>query len=71
MGKAYEFLKGKDIVVNCKTEEEAKEFLEILDGDGIEWVTGNELITKNNWGEYKEHTCYRINNYKKNDIRNL
>lgn len=65
MGKAYEFLKGKDIVVNCKTEEEAKEFLEILDGDGIEWVTGNELITKNNWGEYKEHTCYRIDDDKR------
>lgn len=60
MSKAYEFLKGKSIAVHCETEEEAKEFFEMIKDDGIKWNSGVELNIDNHRNGYEENTCYRI-----------
>lgn len=52
-----DFLNGK-LVVNCKTEELANEFLEYCHLQGITWCTGKYLISHNNWDNYNEETCY-------------
>ena len=59
-----EFLKlyeGK--AVWCKTEELANEFLELADGFGFRWATGEKLIHNTGWRCYKEDTCYYVGLY--------
>jgi len=46
------------IAVNCRTEEEAKELLAILDKDGYVWSSGRSL-KKTKW-DYREKTCYGL-----------
>lgn len=60
MKPLHELLKGK--VVNCQTEEEAKELMEFLDKNGYFWnISGRRLtIGTNNWYSYKKKTCYII-----------
>ena len=45
------------IAVNCKTKEEAKEFLAMLDKDGYSWGSSS-LNSHTNWEVHKENTCY-------------
>jgi len=53
-----DFLNGK-IAVNCRTEEDAKEFLNRLKVYyGIFWHSDSDLSKKINWYEYKNQTCY-------------
>lgn len=49
-----------DKAVHCDTEEKANHFLALADSVGYKWMSGYSLIEKNNWGLYKEKTCYRI-----------
>lgn len=60
MKPLHELLKGK--VVNCQTEEEAKELMEFLDKNDYFWhFSGRRLtIGTNNWYSYKKKTCYLI-----------
>ena len=54
--------KIENIVVNCKTEDEAKHFInECIRHGIIQWLNGcilNEILTE--WNRYKEATCYDL-----------
>jgi len=52
-----DFKSGK-CVVNCKTEELAKEFLGICENNGYKWCSGVKLLDQNNWDKYENNTCY-------------
>ena len=53
----------KTIAVNCKTEEDGKEYLALLHSLGYKRnMNGRDLLDKDtNWGSLKEKTCYYIN----------
>ncbi len=56
----WDEFKNKDnkIAVNCKTEEEAKDFCRQMHGQGMKWCTGKSYMEKTNYEEYKGETCY-------------
>lgn len=56
MKPLYELLKGK--VVNCQTEEEAKEFLQFLHKNGYKWRSGDTTISKTYWEVNRNNTVY-------------
>lgn len=59
MNDIEKFLK-KDIIFNCRTEEDAVDFFKKIK-DKIKWCNGEHIKTDElNWGSYKEETCYRI-----------
>lgn len=60
MKPLHELLKGK--VVNCQTEEEAKEYLELLHKNGYKWINGESLKKKFCYNHDKD-TCYNTNRY--------
>lgn len=53
---------GKKIAINCQTEEEAKEYLRMLDARGVVWPNRNPL-TETTFFRYGEDTCYRLREY--------
>lgn len=53
--------KNRKFCVNCKTENEAKEFLSILHHSGFTWAGGDSLLRETNWDCYQEDTYYIIN----------
>lgn len=64
METTNEFLKNK--VVNCQTEEEAKEFFKYLIKKRYKWISGeNILINDNEWNVHKDKTCYHIYTYER------
>lgn len=60
MKPLHELLKGK--VVNCQTEEEAKEFLSFMHENGYKWISGQSLKDKFCYSR-DEYTCYNTNNH--------
>ena len=52
--------KNKDnkIAVNCKTEEEAKDFCRQMHGQGMKWRNGESYLKNTNYGMCNEGTCY-------------
>lgn len=52
--------KNKDnkIAVNCKTEEEAKDFCKQMHGQGMKWRTGDSYLENTNYNTHHEGTCY-------------
>lgn len=50
--------KYNKIAVNCKTEEEAKDFCKQMHEHGMKWCTGKSYMEKTNYEEYKGETCY-------------
>ena len=46
------------IFLDCKTEEEAKDFWRQMHGHGMEWCTGKSYIEKTNYEKCKGETCY-------------
>lgn len=50
--------KYNKIAVNCKTEEEAKDFCKRMHEHGMKWCTGKSYMEKTNYEEYKGETCY-------------
>lgn len=47
-----------DAVVECKTKDDAKSFLEYAHGKGVKWAGGESLLDSLNWDAYKERTVY-------------
>lgn len=48
-----------NIVVNCTTEQEAIEYLSILDAFGVKWgYTGERPLSETHWNRPEEYTCY-------------
>ena len=56
----FEDYQGK-YVMWCKTEEEAKDFCRVMDEDGRTWIDDVRYISKINYNEYREETCYSFN----------
>ena len=56
----WDEFKNKDnkIAVNCKTEEEAKDFCKRMHEHGMKWCTGKSYMEKTNYEECKGETCY-------------
>lgn len=52
--------KNSEFCVNCKTENEAKEFLSLLHHCGFIWANGASLLCETEWEEYQEDTYYVI-----------
>ena len=59
-----EFAK-KEVVINCKTKEEAEDFISFLLSRGFKWYRDStveddegNLIEEPFWDYYKENTCY-------------
>ena len=52
--------KNKDnkIAVNCKTEEEAKDFCRQMHGQGMKWRNGESYLKNTNYDMHNEGTCY-------------
>lgn len=49
---------NEKIVVNCKTEEMAKDFLNFLYNQEFKWYSGSSLFNRTYWDRYKEDTIY-------------
>lgn len=56
----WDEFKNKDnkIAVNCKTEEEAKDFCRQMHGQGMKWRNGESYLKNTNYGMCNEGTCY-------------
>lgn len=50
-----------DVVMHCKTEEEARDFCEYLDSIGRKWCSKVRYTEKLSWRTYRERTCYCFN----------
>ncbi len=59
----FNFDKWKDenVVMHCKTQEEAEAFCKEMDEAGLTWHMGRRYSESNNFEEYKENTCYNFN----------
>lgn len=53
-----EFKNTAQIVVHCKTEEEAKDFCEQMHKHGMTWESRRSYLVYTNYETYKEKTCY-------------
>ena len=52
---------GENLVVNCRTEELANEFLALANSFGYKWFSGKSYVEfKNYWVVSEENTCYNI-----------
>ena len=64
MSKQYNFNEEivfrKDVGINCETEEEAIAFLGYLASEGLEWDSGELLVSNSNFSDHKEKTVYHI-----------
>lgn len=56
----WDEFKNKDnkIAVNCKTEEEAKDFCRQMHEKGMRWSDGETLLENTVWYVHGEKTCY-------------
>jgi|GEM_PF-3221855 len=53
-----QFKNGEKIAINCRTEEEAEEFMELCEKHDIKWNSGGNATEDTNWGDRREKTCY-------------
>lgn len=56
----WDEFKNKDnkIAVNCKTEEEAKDFCKQMRKHRMKWRNGESYLKNTNYDMYNERTCY-------------
>lgn len=47
-------------VVHCPTEELANKVLKVAHDAGCTWISGNSLVSYNNYIEYGNKTCYNL-----------
>ena len=53
--------KGDNIVMRCRTQESAEQFLKYLDSVGRRWCSGTKYTKNSQFVCYKDRTCYRFN----------
>lgn len=51
---------NEDVAMHCDTEEKARIFRTCLAQHGLSWCSGRSYLSKSNWYEYKECTCYNF-----------
>lgn len=56
----WDEFKNKDnkITVNCKTEEEAKDFCKQMHEHGMQWCNGDSYLEYTEYGKNLDETCY-------------
>lgn len=54
----WEAFKEGEMVVHCKTEEEAKDFCKQMYKHGMAWASGNSYLSYTHYEEYRDKTCY-------------
>lgn len=56
----WDEFKNKDnkIAVNCKTEEEAKDFCKQMHEHGMKWCNGESYLKNTNYNVHREGACY-------------
>lgn len=47
-------------VIQCETENDCVELMELLDELGYSWSGGTRYTTHSNWNYYKDQTCYNV-----------
>lgn len=47
--------------MHCKTEEEAKEFCNVMHDAGMKWYSGKSYIDHANWDYFEDATAYNFN----------
>lgn len=57
-----DLLIDKKVVLNCKTKNEAEEFLQYLDDKNINWFGGTSIFENDNYmyNDYKSNTCFSL-----------
>lgn len=50
-----------NVVMHCKTKEEAESFCQYLHENGRKWGSGHSYIGKTNYSDYKSETAYNFN----------
>lgn len=50
--------KERDIVINCKTGDQAEEFCKWMHANGLKWYGELSYIDNNEWEWYESDTCY-------------
>lgn len=58
MKELYELLKNK--AINCRTEDDAKEYLSLLSNYGYIWFDGESLNNFTCWDDMGMNTCYVV-----------
>lgn len=53
-------LDESDVIIYCPEEYLAKELMEILERNGVEWSISGNPTCKTNWEEYRHETCYWV-----------
>ena len=53
-----DYVRNNRVAINCSSEKDAKELLEIAHNGGFKWCNGDSYLEKINWNEYKKDTCY-------------
>lgn len=59
--KISDYVRNNRVAINCSSEKDAKELLEIAHNSGGMWINGDSYLEKINWNEYKKDTCYCLN----------
>ena len=57
MSKIFDEFKASKFAVNCRTENEAREFVDICKFNDIHWIN-DPAERRTFWEEYKNQTCY-------------
>ena len=50
-----------NVVMHCKTQEEAESFCQYLHENGRKWCDGNRYIAGTHWVAYESQTAYNFN----------
>lgn len=56
----YDKIMKENVVVNCVTEEQAKNLLKWADSKGLKWCNGESYLKGTDWRVYGENTCYDL-----------
>lgn len=56
----YDKIMQEKVVVNCKTEEQAKNLLTWADSKGLRWSNGTSYLKGTDWRLFGENTCYDL-----------
>lgn len=61
----------ENVVILCRTEEEANKLLKTANRFGYRWRNGSSYKYNNKWSIYKEKTCYSIDKGEVYNIENI
>jgi hypothetical protein len=60
MIKFNDVVENWEIVVHCKTLEQALKLLSFAHKKGLKWLSGHSYLVMNNYSAYESNTCYYL-----------